>query len=399
MADTRREFDVADILDGLPERLHDTMVRGVAETPDYPALIEDDRTWSYRQLADNVAQVAVSLLAMGIRPGDRMMVISENSIGLAALLLAASKINAWAIVVNPRLSSRELDQIRDHSGSRRMFFTAGVSAEAANHAQRVGAEIGRIGPLENIGISALNEATLPEPVEASAAKQVAVLIYTSGTTGTPKGVMLTHENLLFSAKTTALFRRMDNRDKLYVVLPISHIVRVPVENLIGEENKGWTYAKFLLGNERTSMAGIGRSMRYLGKLKKIVKTEIGEDDPAFSEFTKDIARVELDVLALEATELRVVAQMARGIDPGPAASLFKIRGTEIFQRITDLTHRAIGNYGLALREHPASPNIFMPGPADGHTAPEKYLNSRKLSIYGGSNEIQRNIIAKAVLGL
>jgi alkylation response protein AidB-like acyl-CoA dehydrogenase len=176
-------------------------------------------------------------------------------------------------------------------------------------------------------------------------------------------------------------------------------VRVPVENLIGEENKGWTYAKFLLGNERTSMAGIGRSMRYLGKLKKIVKTEIGEDDPAFSEFTKDIARVELDVLALEATELRVVAQMARGIDPGPAASLFKIRGTEIFQRITDLTHRAIGNYGLALREHPASPNIFMPGPADGHTAPEKYLNSRKLSIYGGSNEIQRNIIAKAVLGL
>jgi acyl-CoA synthetase (AMP-forming)/AMP-acid ligase II len=187
VADTRREFDVADILDGLPERLHDTMVRGVAETPDHPALIEDDRTWSYRQLADNVAQVAVSLLAMGIRPGDRMMVISENSIGLAALLLAASKINAWAIVVNPRLSPRELDQIRDHSGSRRMFFTAGVSAEAANHAQRVGAEIGRIGPLENIGISALNEATLPEPVEVSAAKQVAVLIYTSGTTGTPKG--------------------------------------------------------------------------------------------------------------------------------------------------------------------------------------------------------------------
>lgn len=147
------------------------------------------------------------------------------------------------------------------------------------------------------------------------------------------------------------------------------------------------------------MGGIGRSTRYLNKLKKIVKAEIAEDDPVFSEFTKDIARVELDVLALEATELRVVAQMARGINPGPAASLFKIRGTEIFQRITDLTHRAIGNYGLALREHPVSANIFMPGPDDGHTAPEKYLNARKLSIYGGSNEIQRNIIAKAVLGL
>ena len=96
--------------------------------------------------------------------------------------------------------------------------------------------------------------------------------------------------------------------------------------------------------------------------------------------------------------MRVVAQMSRGIDPGPAASLFKIRGTEIFQRITDLTHQAIGNYGLAIREHPVSANHFMPGPDYGHTASEKYLNSRKLSIYGGSNEIQRNIIAKAVLG-
>jgi alkylation response protein AidB-like acyl-CoA dehydrogenase len=176
-------------------------------------------------------------------------------------------------------------------------------------------------------------------------------------------------------------------------------VRVPVENLIGEENKGWTYAKFLLGNERTSMAGIGRSTRYLNRLKKIVAAELDHDDPALNEFTKEIARVELDVLALEATELRVVAQMSRGINPGPAASLFKIRGTEIFQRITELTHRAIGNYGLALREHPASANIFMPGPDYGHTASEKYLNARKLSIYGGSNEIQRNIIAKAVLGL
>ena len=80
-------------------------------------------------------------------------------------------------------------------------------------------------------------------------------------------------------------------------------VRVPVENLIGEENKGWTYAKFLLGNERTSMAGIGRSTRYLNRLKQIVKAEIAEDDPSFGEFIKDIARVELDVLALEATEL------------------------------------------------------------------------------------------------
>src|SRR5258708_32273412 len=102
---------------------------------------------------------------------------------------------------------------------------------------------------------------------------------------------------------------------------------------------------------------------------------------------------------MEATELRIVAPTARGIDQGPAASLFKIRRTEIFQRITDLTHQAIGNYGLAIREHPTSANHFMPGPDYGHTASEKYLNSRKLSIYGGSNEIQRHIIAKVVVGL
>ena len=176
-------------------------------------------------------------------------------------------------------------------------------------------------------------------------------------------------------------------------------VRVPIENLIGEENKGWTYAKFLLGNERTSMAGIGRSTRSLNRLKAIVDQEIGEYDPARGEFVRDIARVELDLLALEATELRIVAQMARGIDPGPMASLFKIRGTEILQRISDLSHRAIGHYGLTLRDHSAGADGFVPGPEYGHTVSEKYLNTRKLSIYGGSNEIQRNIIAKAVLGL
>ncbi|CAN5188923.1 hypothetical protein BH10PSE10_BH10PSE10_01000 [soil metagenome] len=156
MASAQREFDVADILDDLPERLHHTMERGVAETPNHPALVEDSRTWTYRQLAEAVEQIAASLRGLGIRPGDRMMIVSENSIALAGLLLAASKIEAWAIVVNPRLSARELDQIRDHSGARRIFFTGGVSAEAANHAQRVGAAIGKVGPLEDIGVSALN---------------------------------------------------------------------------------------------------------------------------------------------------------------------------------------------------------------------------------------------------
>jgi alkylation response protein AidB-like acyl-CoA dehydrogenase len=176
-------------------------------------------------------------------------------------------------------------------------------------------------------------------------------------------------------------------------------VRVPAENLIGVENKGWTYAKFLLGNERTNMARTGHSKRALARLKEIAKKEIRADDFAAADFTRDIAKLEIDILALEATEYRMVSQLSRGKDPGAAASLLKIRGTEITQRLTDLTHRAVGNYGLALRESPASANMFNPGPDYSHLAAARYLNTRKASIYGGSNEIQRNIIAKAVLGL
>jgi long-chain acyl-CoA synthetase len=215
-----------EIAAGLPDRIHQVVDSPLAESPGRIALVEDGACWSYRELDRSVAEISGVLTSLGVRAGDRMIIVSENCIALAALLLAASRIDAWAIVANPRLSARELDQIRDHSGARRMFFTAAVSKEAAVHASRCGAEIRQLGPLKEIGVSALNENTAAEPVEADRAKQVAVLIYTSGTTGTPKGVMLTHENLLISAGTTAHFRRMDASDKLYVVLPISHIVGI-----------------------------------------------------------------------------------------------------------------------------------------------------------------------------
>ena len=219
-------IDLAEIAAGLPRRIHEVVDRHVVESPDRIALIEDGSASTYHELNQSVAEVAAALGALGVRPGDRMMIVSENCIALAALLLAASRIDAWAIVANPRLSVRELDQIRDHSGARRMFFTSGVSREAAAHASRYGAENRLVGPLKAIGVGALNESTIAEPVETEAEKQVAVLIYTSGTTGTPKGVMLTHDNLLVSAKTTAYFRRMDTADKVYIVLPISHIVGI-----------------------------------------------------------------------------------------------------------------------------------------------------------------------------
>lgn len=217
---------IDEIAAGLPRRIHQVTAGHAANAPEQIALIEDGAAWTYLELDKRVAEIATALSSLGVRAGDRMVVVSENCIALAGLLLAASKLDAWAIVANPRLSARELDQIRDHSGARRMFLTSGVSKEAAAHASRLGAENRQLGPLQDIGIGALNESATVEPVEADPAKQVAVLIYTSGTTGTPKGVMLSHENLLISAKTTALIRKMDRDDKIYLVLPISHIVGI-----------------------------------------------------------------------------------------------------------------------------------------------------------------------------
>jgi long-chain acyl-CoA synthetase len=211
---------------GLPNRIHEVIDRYVAATPDRLALVDEKTGLTYRELDRAVGGVAEALRGLGIRAGDRVMIVSENSVPLACMLLAASRLDAWAIVVNPRLSPREIDQIRDHSGARRAFFTTDVSQEAAAHATRYGAPLQDVGLLRGIGVTALNEDTSAEPVETDGALQVAVLIYTSGTTGTPKGVMLTHRNLLFSAKGTAAWRKMSSADVQYCVLPISHIVGI-----------------------------------------------------------------------------------------------------------------------------------------------------------------------------
>jgi alkylation response protein AidB-like acyl-CoA dehydrogenase len=179
-------------------------------------------------------------------------------------------------------------------------------------------------------------------------------------------------------------------------------VRVPVENRIGEENKGWTYAKFLLGNERSGIAGVARSKKAIERLKTIATAELMDGQPLLKtdEFARKIAEVEIDLSALEVTELRTLAAESRGKGPGPEASILKIKGTEIQQRITELAVEAVGNYGFV--EKPLGDlegNEFVAGPEYSQGASQNYFNMRKTSIYGGSNEIQHNIIAKMVLGL
>ncbi|MBO0332285.1 acyl-CoA dehydrogenase family protein [Sneathiella sp. CAU 1612] len=180
-------------------------------------------------------------------------------------------------------------------------------------------------------------------------------------------------------------------------------VRVPVANRIGEENKGWTYAKFLLGNERTSIARVGRSKRQVERLKEIAKTErcggrALSEDP---DFINKLTRIEVDLMALEFTELRMLSMIANGKQLSAEPSLLKIKGTEIQQRLTSLLVESLGMYGApyeAERSY-AGRNEAPVGPdyANGPMAEHLYL--RAATIYGGSNEIQRNIVSKMVLGL
>jgi alkylation response protein AidB-like acyl-CoA dehydrogenase len=184
-------------------------------------------------------------------------------------------------------------------------------------------------------------------------------------------------------------------------------VRVPVQNLVGEENKGWTYAKFLLGHERTNIAGIGIAKRELRRLKTIAQSERKGGRPLLEDplFAAQVAQVEIDLWALEITNLRVLSAERNAKAPGPEASILKIRGTEIAQRISELAMRAVGPYALPFRREALEAGWQPPteceasGPRYAATLAAAYMNQRKLSIFGGTNEIQKNIISKMIVGL
>lgn len=180
-------------------------------------------------------------------------------------------------------------------------------------------------------------------------------------------------------------------------------VRVPVENLVGEENKGWTYAKFLLAHERSGIAGVARSKRGVEQLRDIAKSETLDGEPLISDFdfARKVSQLEIDLAALEITELRTLAGEQAGRGPGPESSILKVKGTEIQQRLTELTLEAVGHYGTPYYRDlaDAGSNEYPVGPDYAQHAAANYFNMRKTSIYGGSNEIQRNIITKMILGL
>jgi pimeloyl-CoA dehydrogenase large subunit len=183
-------------------------------------------------------------------------------------------------------------------------------------------------------------------------------------------------------------------------------VRVPIENRVGEENKGWYYAKFLLGNERVGIARVGVSKERLRRIRELAAATTDHGRPLIElpRFREKLAAVEVELKALEMTQLRVVAAEAKRAKgkPDPASSILKIKGSEIQQATTELLMEVVGPYALPYRqEHEEEEGWNEPpiGPDWASTIAPTYFNTRKVSIYGGSNEIQKNIIAKAILGL
>jgi pimeloyl-CoA dehydrogenase large subunit len=182
-------------------------------------------------------------------------------------------------------------------------------------------------------------------------------------------------------------------------------VKVPVENLVGTENRGWDCAKFLLSNERTGQARVGASKERIMRLKLIARQAPGGGRPIIEDprFREKLTEVEVQLKALEMTTLRVIATEQKNLGqrkPNPASSILKIRGTEIQQAISELFVEAAGPYGLAGSDPDADRrNEPEVAPDWASLAQPTYFNWRKQSIYGGSNEIQKNIMAKAFLGL
>jgi alkylation response protein AidB-like acyl-CoA dehydrogenase len=177
-------------------------------------------------------------------------------------------------------------------------------------------------------------------------------------------------------------------------------VRVPYGNLVGEVDKGWTIAKFLLTHERTGIAGVGFSMQALEEVKALARKVRRNGKPLAEDplFASRIAKAEIDLEAMKITNLRMLFKAQEQGAPGPETSILKIKGTVIHQELKDLARRALGPAAAPFPGHVTEGNLMF-GPEDTAHNAARYFNNRKTSIFGGSNEIQRNILTKAALEL
>jgi long-chain acyl-CoA synthetase len=206
-----------------PRRIHEAFQPWVATHSQNFALVDGQRAITYGELGGIVESVSQKLREAGVRAGDRVLMVAENSVPLAVCILAVSRLDAWSATVNARLSAREIDNFLSHSGARRALYFSAVSAQARTHGEERDAQAVDWPGIGEILLGPLNTQAEPEPVEHDGANQVAALVYTSGTTGAPKAVMLTHANLLFVGANSCKLRRIVPSDVVYGVLPLSHV--------------------------------------------------------------------------------------------------------------------------------------------------------------------------------
>ncbi|MBZ0217505.1 MAG: acyl--CoA ligase [Fimbriimonadaceae bacterium] len=204
-------------------RIHQLLEGWAADQPDRLVYIDHDgSSATFSQFAGAVDAAANLLRAYDVRPGDRVSLVCENCVAAAAIVLACSRVEAWVNLINARITSEEIGKIGEHAGVRVLIFTHQVSEAARLHGQHFGANEVSSCRYGRVLISTVRDVT-PEPVFRSGTEQVGALIYTTGTTGDPKGVMLTHENLLAASLASMRARELSPQDNAYFILPMTHI--------------------------------------------------------------------------------------------------------------------------------------------------------------------------------
>lgn len=211
----------SEILSKLPKRLSHSILQWAETTPTAAAVAGNHGVLTFAGLREAVSESVVFLTGLGVRPGDRVMVVAENGVALMCLFLALSEMDAICAVINARLSARELDLIKADCDPRIVLFTSDDSPDAEAHATRLGGSVARLS-FANVASACLAESE-PEVTYDDPADQVLAMIYTTGTTGTPKGVMLTHQNLSYIAFISGQLRGIKPGDGVYGVLPMSHV--------------------------------------------------------------------------------------------------------------------------------------------------------------------------------